>query len=236
MSGDDLRGATVLVPLGAVEQHGPHLPLATDSAVARAVCDGVARLLGADRPAVLVAPAVEYGASGEHEDFPGTVSIGTDALRHVVVELVRSARRWCGRVVLVTGHGGNAAAVSAATRQLRWEGHDVAWTSCAEPGWDAHAGRAETSLALALDPAAVDLDAAVAGADAPVADLMPRLRESGVAAVSPSGVLGDPGGASADEGSRHLDLLVARVARQVRDARADEYGRLVRPAAHGART
>lgn len=232
-SADPLRGATVLVPLGAVEQHGGHLPLHTDSVVARAVCEGVAERL-ADVPA-LVAPTVEYGASGEHEDFPGTVSIGTDALVHLVVELVRSARRWCGAVVLVTGHGGNAQALVHAVRQLRWEGHDVSWTSCAEPGWDAHAGRAETSLLLALAAPSVHLDAAVAGPVEPVAALLPRLRAGGVAAVSPSGVLGDPRGASATEGRAHLDALVERVVRQVRAAAVDEDGCLARPHDAGLR-
>ncbi|MGG5259584.1 mycofactocin biosynthesis peptidyl-dipeptidase MftE [Phycicoccus avicenniae] len=230
-SGAALRGATVLVPLGAVEQHGAHLPLHTDSLVARAVCDGVAERL-ADLPAV-VAPTVEYGASGEHEGFPGTVSIGTDALLHLVVELVRSARRWCGPVVLVTGHGGNAQALVHAVRQLRWEGHDVSWTSCAEPGWDAHAGRAETSMVLALDPASVRTEAAAPGPTRPVGELLARLRAEGVAAVSPSGVLGDPRGASAAEGRAHLEQLVERVARQVRAAAVDEDGCLVRPQGSG---
>ncbi|MBM6400073.1 mycofactocin biosynthesis peptidyl-dipeptidase MftE [Phycicoccus sonneratiae] len=226
-SGADLRGATVLVPLGALEQHGAHLPLRTDSAVARAVSDAVAGRLD-DRP-VLVAPVVEYGASGEHEDFPGTVSIGTEALVHLVVELVRSVRRWCGPVVLVTGHGGNAEALDRAVGQLRRESHDVAWTSCAEPGWDAHAGRAETSLLLALEPDTVRMDAAAAGPVEPVAALLPRLRAGGVAAVSPGGVLGDPVGATAEEGEDLLERLVDRVTRQVRSGLVDDAGRLLRP-------
>ncbi|MBR7743039.1 mycofactocin biosynthesis peptidyl-dipeptidase MftE [Phycicoccus sp. BSK3Z-2] len=224
----------MLVPLGAVEQHGPHLPLDTDTTVAEAVCRGVAARLSADGRPVLVAPPMPYGASGEHEGFPGTVSIGTEALRTVVVELVRSARRWCGPVVLVTGHGGNADAVSAAVRRLRYEGHDVAWTSCAEPGWDAHAGRAETSLLLTLRPEDVDTDAAVAGPDAPVGDLLPALRAGGVRAVSPSGVLGDPAGAGASEGREHLRRVVDRVHGQVTAGVADEYGRLERPVPAGA--
>ena len=230
VAGAGLRGSTVLVPLGAVEQHGPHLPLRTDGLVARAVCDGVAATLAGSDPSVVVAPLVEYGASGEHEDFPGTVSIGTEALAHLVVELVRSARRWCGRVVLVSGHGGNAEALATAAGRLRAEGHDVAWTTCAEAGWDAHAGHAETSLALALAPALVSADAMVAGPCGPVADLLPRLRSGGVAAVSASGVLGDPLGASAAQGRAHLDALVTRVAHQVRHAAAGPDGLLLRPA------
>jgi creatinine amidohydrolase len=233
-SGADLRGATVLVPLGAVEQHGAHLPLAADSVVARAVCDGVAARL-TETP-VLVAPTVEYGASGEHEGFPGTVSIGTEALIHLLVEHGRSVRRWCGPVVLVTGHGGNAVALTQAVRQLRWEGHEVSWTSCAEPGWDAHAGRAETSLLLALDGASVRMAEAVAGPVDAVATLLPRLRAGGVASVSPCGVLGDPAGASAAEGHAHLERLVERVARQVLAGAVDEDGCLTRPRASAVAT
>ncbi|QKE83879.1 mycofactocin biosynthesis peptidyl-dipeptidase MftE [Arthrobacter sp. NEB 688] len=234
-SGEHLVGATLLVPLGACEQHGAHLALAADSLVAGAVCERVAVLLAERDPGrrVLVAPTLEYGASGEHEGFAGTVSIGTEALRLVLVELVRSARRWCGPVVLVTGHGGNAEAVAAATRRLRWEGHDVGWTSCAEPGWDAHAGRAETSLVLALAPDAVSPASAVPGATAPLPELLPRLRAGGVAAVTATGVLGDPRGASAAEGRSHLTRVAERVTAQVLAADVDEHGRLVRPAPAG---
>jgi mycofactocin precursor peptide peptidase len=76
------------------------------------------------------------------------------------------------------------------------------------PG-DAHAGRSETSLALALDPTRVHLHLAAAGNTAPLADLLPRMRAGGVAAVSPNGVLGDPSGASCAEGSALLDTLAA---------------------------
>jgi creatinine amidohydrolase len=76
---------TVLaVPLGSTEQHGPHLPLSTDTDVAVALC----RRLAAARPDVLVAPSLPYGSSGEHAGFAGTLSIGQAALEHVLVELV----------------------------------------------------------------------------------------------------------------------------------------------------
>jgi creatinine amidohydrolase len=139
----------LLVPVGSLEQHGPALPLATDTTLAEAVTRRVVRRLGAG---VLAAPAIAYGASGEHEDFPGTVSVGHEALRLVLVELARSACRWTGGVVFVNGHGGNTATVVAAVRQLRAEGRAAAWTSCAIPGGDAHAGATETALMLHLAP------------------------------------------------------------------------------------
>ena len=203
-------GAILVVPLGATEQHGPHLPLGTDTAVAVAVCERVA----ARRDDVVVAPALPYGSSGEHAGFAGTLSIGQEALELVVVELVRSAEG-VGGVVLASGHGGNAEPLARAVAVLRAEGRRVAAWSPRIPGGDAHAGRTETSLLLALDPAAVHLDRAEAGATAPLAELMPALRDGGVAAVSPNGVLGDPAGASAAEGEQLLDALVTDLERVV---------------------
>jgi mycofactocin system creatininase family protein len=194
--GSDLR---LVVPLGSCEQHGPHLPFDVDTEVAAAVA---ARL-----DDVIVGPALAYGASGEHQDFPGTLSIGTHALTAVLVELGRSASSWASSVLLLTGHGGNGAALVAATTQLRAEGRDVAWWPCAVPGGDAHAGRTETSLALALLPERVRPERAEAGAREPVGALMTRLRADGVAAVSPKGVLGDPAGATAAEGAALVDGL-----------------------------
>ena len=154
---------------------------------------------------MLVAPALAYGASGEHEGFPGTLSIGHDALRAVLVELGRSAGRWAARLVFVNGHGGNLPTVADAVVQLRHEGRDAAWFGCGVPHGDAHAGRTETSMLLALAPGHVRLAEAAAGNTAPLAELLPGLRSGGVAAVSPNGVLGDPAGATAGEGERLLD-------------------------------
>ena len=203
----DGRRPLVVVPLGSVEQHGRHLPLATDTVVAQTVADAaVPELDGA-----LLAPALGYGASGEHEDFPGTISIGTVALRALLVEYGRSACRWAGRLLVVNGHGGNLEALRSAVPQLRAEGRDVAWFPCAVPGGDAHAGRTETALVLHVQPGAVRTALAAAGETAPIGELLPRLRAEGVRAVSPDGVLGDPAGASAAEGAELLAVLAARL-------------------------
>ena len=213
-----LRGATwpdvaaadrrvLLLPTGSLEQHGPHLPLATDTLVA----EGVAARVHAARPDVGLAPAVPFGASGEHEGFPGTVSIGTDALCNVVVEIVRySAADW-PTVVVVNGHGGNADALRQAAELCRYEGRRLEVVHLGLAGMDAHAGRAETSMLLHLHPDLVRLDRAEAGATAPMAELLPQLRAGGVRAVSPNGVLGDPAGAHAEEGAGWVDRLVAKV-------------------------
>jgi creatinine amidohydrolase len=198
------RRPSLLVPLGSCEQHGPHLPLGTDAVLATAIAERVAAGAGGD---LVAAPVVAYGASGEHAAFPGTLSIGCEALEHLLVELVRSADHFAG-VVLVNGHGGNREPVAGAVARLLAEGRRVLawWPQVA--GGDAHAGRTETSLLLAVDPGAVRADLAEPGATERLEVLWPRLRTEGVAAVSGNGVLGDPRGASAAEGACVLDQLV----------------------------
>ena len=200
-------GATLLVPLGSTEQHGPHLPLGTDTLVASALCDRLA----ASRSDIVVAPALPYGSSGEHAGFPGTLSIGQEALECVLVELVRSADAFAG-VVLVSGHGGNAEALGRAVATLTAEGRNVRLWAPRVPGGDAHAGRTETSLLLALDPRAVHRDRFEVGATEPLSELMATLRTGGVQAVSANGILGDPTGATAEEGERLLEALTVALA------------------------
>ncbi|RYP84811.1 mycofactocin biosynthesis peptidyl-dipeptidase MftE [Nocardioides guangzhouensis] len=216
----------VLVPVGSLEQHGPHLPLGTDTMIASAVTRAVADQLHAAGRPVVVAPALSYGASGEHEDFPGTISIGHDVLLLLLVEYARSACRWAEGVIFVNGHGGHVGTVARAVEQLRDEGQGVAWTACAVPGGDAHAGRTETSVMRCIAPWAVQVELAAAGATEPVVDLMPRLRLEGVRAVSPNGVLGDATTSSVEEGREVFAAIVARVARELFAIDVDPHGRL----------
>jgi mycofactocin precursor peptide peptidase len=209
--------AMLVVPVGATEQHGPHLPLSTDTDIAVALAQRLAGALGP--AAAVVAPALAYGSSGEHAAFPGTLSIGREAVERVLVELGRSASATFARVVLVSAHGGNAEPVARAAATLRSEGRDVvAWSPAF--GGDAHAGRTETSVMLALRPDRVRPDAAAAGATEPLPALWPALRERGVRAVSANGVLGDPAGASAAEGRRLLAAATAELVAAVRGAGA----------------
>jgi creatinine amidohydrolase len=203
-------GAILAVPLGSTEQHGPHLPLSTDTDIAVALC----LRLAASRDDVLVAPAVAYGSSGEHAGFPGTLSIGQDALRHLLVELVRSAGETFSRVLLVSAHGGNAEPVTQAVARLRAESRDV---RVHMPRWagEAHAGSVETSMLLTLTPERVRMREAVAGDTRPIDEIMPVLRGSGVRAVSASGILGDPTTATAAAGEALLDSLAAALLDEV---------------------
>lgn len=195
--------ALLLVPLGSTEQHGPHLPVSTDTLIAAAVADDLAARWRADGRDAIVAPPLVFGASGEHQGFAGTISLGTAALAFALLEIGRSASEWAERIVFVNGHGGNLEALRDAVPTLRSERRDVAWLPCAlERGSDAHAGFDETSLMLHLWPARVCLDLAEPGATAPIAELLPRLRAEGVKGVAPNGVLGDPTGASAEHGAR----------------------------------
>jgi mycofactocin precursor peptide peptidase len=195
----------LLIPLGATEQHGPHLPLNTDTLIA----SGIAEAVAAGRTDVAVAPALPYGSSGEHSGFPGTLSLGQTALETTLIELVRSAAGFHD-VTLVSWHGGNAEPVARAVAQLRSEERTVHLWEPQVEGGDAHAGWVETSLMLALAPAQVR-DERPVGATDPIDVLMPRLRHDGVAAVSQNGVLGDARGAAADDGHALLERFAAEI-------------------------
>jgi len=211
-SDDEAPAPIVLIPIGSTEQHGPHLPLATDTIIAEELAGRAVH----HTDGLMIGPTISVGASGEHADFPGTLSIGTEVTTAVIVELVRSAD-WAAGVVLVNGHGGNHVAVSHAVATVTAEGrHALAWS----PAWpqrrdggpaDLHAGRIETSMMLAIDPGLVRLELAVRGADASIADL----RERGVRAISATGVLGDPEGASGGEGERFIAAFVADLVHQI---------------------
>lgn len=199
----------LIVPVGSTEQHGPHLPLDTDTRIATAVSHAVLdRLDGASGADWVVAPAVSYGASGEHEGFPGTVSIGTEALRLLLVEYGRSASSWASRLAFVNGHGGNVEALAAAVTLLRDEGRDAGWVPCITADADAHAGHTETSVLLHISPGDVWSDDLAPGNTAPLAELLPAMRRGGIAAVSEAGVLGDPTTATAAEGKRIFAEMV----------------------------
>jgi creatinine amidohydrolase len=197
------RGWILAVPVGSTEQHGPHLPLATDTIVASELC---ARLASA-RDDVVIGPPISVGSSGEHQAFAGTLSIGSPALELVVTELCRSATETFDHVLLVSGHGGNLAALRAATARLRAESRDVLLHAPA-PAGDLHAGHVETSVMLALRPDLVG-SARPTGDERPFADIWPELRARGLAAVSPSGVLGDATTANAAAGLAVLDAMAS---------------------------
>jgi mycofactocin precursor peptide peptidase len=212
-------GGILVIPVGSTEQHGPHLPVTTDTDIAEAVAVGAAIRLDQ----VVVAPAVAYGSSGEHQSFAGTLSIGQQVIELVLVELGRSAAIHFSRTVFVSSHGGNSWPLRRAMQRLEAERHrSEAWT----PRWggDLHAGRTETSLMLAIAPDRVDMDRAEPGDRRTAEALLPLLRRDGVQAVSGNGVLGDPGGATAEEGRRLLDRAVDDLTRTLGGAFRPQVG------------
>jgi mycofactocin system creatininase family protein len=205
------RSRLLVIPIGSLEQHGPHLPLSTDTRIAMEL----ATRLRALRPDLMVAPPLPYGASGEHAEFPGTLLVDHEVLAGFLVELVRSARMAFAGVILISAHGGNRDALSMVEERCRVDGDSVLIWKAHAPGGDAHAGRTETSLMLAIDHGVVRSDLAEAGCTEPLEAIMPRLRAGGVRPISSNGVLGDPDGASADEGHQLLGAMTSDLAATV---------------------
>lgn len=161
--------ALLILPVASIEQHGPHLPTVTDTALVGAVLDRACASLPPEVD-VIRAPTVCYGASDHHLPFGGTLSLTTHTLRRVLTDLVRSASRvGCTRVLLVNGHGGNASTCSTVAADSSRE-EEILVASCSY--WDladgpdgapiaaGHAGRVETSLMLVARPDLVHLDRA----------------------------------------------------------------------------
>jgi len=214
---------TAVVPLGSTEQHGPHLPFATDTLVA----DALAERFCARVPAAQRLPALPIGCASEHLGFPGTLSLAPETLAAVLEDLVRSLdRHGFERVAIFSAHGGNAgllrsagarlaAAASRAQVLLLGGGAGVSealFAAAAREGVAPaaaghHAGELETSLLLALAPGEVRSERVEAGLTAlppdPQTLFYPDLR-----ANAPNGVVGDPRGARAERAARYLDAWV----------------------------
>jgi mycofactocin precursor peptide peptidase len=208
-------GQVLVVAVGSTEQHGHHLPMSTDTVIA----EYLAHQLCIDDDKFVCAPTIPYGASGEHQGFPGTLSIGHTALELLLIELVRSATETFSAVVFVNGHGGNEATMRRVYEVCHREGRKVlCWSPTLPSGGDHHAGVTETSVMLALRPDLVGPDR-VPGPKLN-GDVMNRLVQHGTKSVSASGVLGDPSGASAELGHQ----VVAGWTAQLRESAAGFIG------------
>ena len=214
---------TVVIAFGATEQHGPHMPLATDALLG----DRLAHDL-ADRLDAFVAPTVRVGCSAHHVGFAGTMSIADETFHALVADLVRSlAGGGFRRIVLVPTHGGNFGPLGAAIEKLgEVEGvrvdaltdlsvlFQVAILGQDEHGvplnqGGLHAGEWETSMMLALHPELVHMDRAEAGFTGDPQEAIGTLfRDGGVASLAENGVLGDPAQASPEHGRRYWDRAV----------------------------
>jgi creatinine amidohydrolase/Fe(II)-dependent formamide hydrolase-like protein len=220
-----------LIPIGSLEQHGPHLPLDVDTWEAAHLAEEVARACSEPRPLVL--PAVPYGVSYHHDHFAGTVSIDPETLARLVYEIGMSvARNGVRKLVIVNGHGGNVPALHLAAQRLDRDARvfvavDSGETSEREVATrfgtpqDLHAGEVETSTTLATRPHLVDMVRRRAEAppishrhlDLTSSHAVPWFHRS--ARVSGSGVLGDPTRASADKGRQIWEIRVRGLVRLV---------------------
>ena len=223
---------TAIVVLGAQEQHGAHLPLATDSLWGEHLAAMLADRLGN----ALVAPVVPVGFSPEHMRFPGTISLRPETLAAILEDYVASLERHgFRRIVVLPSHGGNFAPLVDMLPSLR-ERHPalqiVAYTdlsglveaaaevaeSCGvtpnEAG--AHAGEWETSMVLALEPTAVYPERGEAGYLGPLAPVFDLINREGMEAVTPNGILGDPAKARAKHGHVYLARMADLLAEHVR--------------------
>ncbi len=220
---------TVVVPFGAVEQHGPHLPLGTDAIFGDEVGELVADRLGA-----FIAPTVRIGCSSHHLSFAGTISLEDETFYQVVRDVVRTlARHGFRRLVLLPTHGGNFRPLGEAVNRMGpQEGvriitfPDVSFlmsailpvasslgVTPAEGG--IHAGEWETSMMLAFRPDLVRMAEAEVGYTGDLMGGIQKFFEEGVHAVSDNGVFGDPRRASAEAGRRYVDQIVDAVVKAV---------------------
>jgi len=238
------ENVVLLQPLGAIEQHGHHLPLIVDGVIATGVVGKALERLGSEIPAYVL-PTLFYGKSNEHCHFPGTVSLNATTLLQILMEVGESLyRAGFRKLVFVNGHGGQPQIVQIAARDLRQRFKDfylfphfvwsvlppqtyAPWLSALELAEGIHAGDAETSLMLALLPEQVRWDQAVA--EYPPHWKNDRTSENSASLslegacpvawlthdLSQTGTIGNPTTASREKGLEMLDALAAGWARLI---------------------
>lgn len=238
-----------LLPVGAIEQHGPHLPLDIDSWDAAYQAEQVALRCAEPRPLVL--PLIPYGVSYHHDDFPGTLSIGPEALARLVYEVgIAAARNGIRKLVIINGHGGNSAALSFAAQQINrdaqiftavdtGETSDAEISALLETGGDAHAGEYETSTALATRPHLVFLEHACTESPTFDSRFLDFDSESAVewhvrtSKISDSGILGDPMLATEAKGHAIWKITLDNMVELVEHLKSTPLDELHRPHSHG---
>jgi len=227
---------TVIITIGATEQHGPQIALASDSITGDYVAAEIARRIGR----TLVAPNIRVGVSPHHMYFPGTITVRSEVISQLVIEYVHSLV-WHGirHVAIIPTHGGNFSTVAETGRRLSLlypyvnimafsdaEGYINTFTSTSNRLGIAldvagsHAGMSETSMALAARPDLVRMNRASEGFMGDAYGAGEKMNREGTPSVSPIGVLGDPRAASAEAGRAYLDGLATFLADYVQKSRS----------------
>jgi creatinine amidohydrolase len=226
------RESTLLVlPTAAIEQHGHHLPLATDTLINNLLLGRALEKLPADLP-IYALPPVHYGKSNEHIGFPGTLSVSASTFMAVLRDLGASiASAGFKKLALYNTHGGNTSLIDVMARDLRAEfglqtfamhsscGVHFEGLGAQERAYGFHAGEVETSFLLAAVPELVDTSAYTVNYIADVNDPYPLRPENAPAVfawltrdIAASGVLGDPRASSAEKGARWLEEAATKIA------------------------
>lgn len=222
-----------LLPVGSIEQHGPHLPLDTDAFDADYLSRRVAEACSDPKPLVL--PLVPFGVSYHHDDFKGTISVTNDALSKFIYDIGMSlARNGIKKLVIINGHGDNSPTLKHAAQMINrdariftcvdtGESSDVDISRLIETKEDVHAGEAETSTSLAVRPHLVHMEHAITS----IPKFSSRYLEfssmrgipwySHTRKFSESGVMGDPTKASAEKGEKIWELMIAHLVTFVED-------------------
>jgi len=229
---------TVVMALGATEQHGLHMPLATDALIGDRLARVVAERLGA-----FLAPTLRIGCSQHHVGFAGTMSLNEETYHAVIADLVRSLLSGgFARIVLLPTHGGNFAPLAGAVAKLEEHerAHVIALTDLgvlfevAQIGerefgvplgeGGLHAGEWETSLMLAIHPELVRMDGAEAGFTGDLQEAVAAMFAGGVASISANGAIGDPSQSSAGHGERYWSSVIELVLEQIKAPLDDDGG------------
>jgi len=236
------RDSVLVLPTGAIEPHGPHLPLATDLIVAEAVSEAVVERGAAAGHDVWLLPALGYTKSDEHAQLPGTIWLRATTLFETLVDIGAAITQTpVRRLLFLNAHGGNTALIEVAARELRrrfdlqtFFASGPAQPGPTERGLGIHAGWAETSMMLHLRPDLVHMELA----EPSVADAVADAEHVGFTKTikfgwlstdfAESGVIGDPTGASADIGEKLFDERVAALVASLGEVATFDPGR-VRP-------
>ena len=222
---------TAILPCGAIEQHGPHLPVDVDFFDAKYMAFKVAE--ACEDPKPLVLPTIPFGVSYHHDDFKGTLSVTNDALSKFVYDLGMSlAKNGIKKLIILNGHGDNAPTLSYAAQMINrdakifvcvdtGETSDVDLYKLIDTPNDIHAGEIETSTSLAIRPELVQMDKAVNETLEFGSKYLNFDNERAVSwyvhthKISESGVMGDATKASAEKGEKMWKLMIGQMVKFV---------------------